>query len=127
MRVVPAFDVAEDGQARFGVGRKAVLREALDFERREEALGHGVVIGIPARSHRRPDPEQLAALSERKRTILRALIRVMHDVGGAALRCGLTVFRYIEGWYNPHRRHSALGQRSPLAFEQVHAVQSRAA
>ena len=39
----------------------------------------------------------------------------------------LTVFRYIEGWYNPHRRHSALGQRSPLAFEQVHAVQSRAA
>ena len=39
----------------------------------------------------------------------------------------LTVFRYIEGWYNPHRRHSALGQRSPLAFEQAHAVQSVAA
>ena len=30
----------------------------------------------------------------------------------------LKVFRYIEGWYNPHRRHSALGQRSPLRFEQ---------
>lgn len=39
----------------------------------------------------------------------------------------LTLFRYIEGWYNPHRRHSALGQRSPLAFEQAHAVQSIAA
>jgi putative transposase len=39
----------------------------------------------------------------------------------------LTVFRYIEGWYNPHRRHSALGQQSPLAFEQAYAVQSRAA
>ena len=39
----------------------------------------------------------------------------------------LTIFRYIEGWYNPHRRHSALGQRSPLAFEQAHAVQSVAA
>lgn len=26
----------------------------------------------------------------------------------------LTVFRYIEGWYNPHRRYSALGQHSPL-------------
>jgi putative transposase len=36
----------------------------------------------------------------------------------------LTVFRYTEGWYNPHRRHSALGQRSPLAFEQAYAVQS---
>jgi putative transposase len=39
----------------------------------------------------------------------------------------LTLFQYIEGWYNPHRRHSALVQRSPLAFEQLHAVQSTAA
>ena len=39
----------------------------------------------------------------------------------------LVLFRYIEGWYNPHRRHSALGQRSPLAFEQHHAVPSLAA
>jgi len=29
----------------------------------------------------------------------------------------LAIFRYIEGWYNPHRRHSALGQRSPIAYE----------
>lgn len=29
----------------------------------------------------------------------------------------VAVFRYIEGWYNPHRRHSALGQRSPIAYE----------
>jgi hypothetical protein len=39
----------------------------------------------------------------------------------------LVIFRYIEGWYNPHRRHSALGQRSPLAFEQAHAITSEAA
>lgn len=39
----------------------------------------------------------------------------------------MVLFRYIEGWYNPHRRHSALGQRSPLAFEQAYAVQSVAA
>jgi putative transposase len=31
----------------------------------------------------------------------------------------MATFRYIEGWYNPHRRHSALGQRSPLAFERL--------
>ena len=33
----------------------------------------------------------------------------------------LILFRYIEGWYNPHRSHSALGQRSPIAFESQHA------
>ena len=27
------------------------------------------------------------------------------------------VFRYIEGWYNPHRLHSALGYQSPAQYE----------
>lgn len=27
------------------------------------------------------------------------------------------LFEYIEGWYNPHRRHSALDYRSPIQFE----------
>ena len=39
----------------------------------------------------------------------------------------LVIFRYIEGWYNPHRRHSALSQRSPLAFERRHTVTPDAA
>lgn len=29
----------------------------------------------------------------------------------------MAVFDFIEGWYNPHRRHSALGQKSPLNYE----------
>jgi putative transposase len=29
----------------------------------------------------------------------------------------LAVFDFIEGWYNPQRRHSALGYLSPVAFE----------
>jgi putative transposase len=29
----------------------------------------------------------------------------------------VAVFRYIEGWYNPHRRHSALGQQSRVSYE----------
>ena len=28
------------------------------------------------------------------------------------------VFDFIEGWYNTQRRHSALGDESPLSFEQ---------
>jgi putative transposase len=29
----------------------------------------------------------------------------------------MAVFRYIEGWYNPKRRHSSLGYQSPASFE----------
>ncbi|MQA91672.1 MAG: IS3 family transposase, partial [Gemmatimonas sp.] len=29
----------------------------------------------------------------------------------------IAVFRFIEGWYNPHRRHSALDYESPVNYE----------
>jgi putative transposase len=29
----------------------------------------------------------------------------------------MAVFEFLEGWYNPHRRHSALGYLSPMEFE----------
>ncbi|TQE93132.1 MAG: IS3 family transposase [Spiribacter salinus] len=31
------------------------------------------------------------------------------------------LFEYIEGWYNPHRRHSAIGYVSPRQFEKQYA------
>ncbi len=33
----------------------------------------------------------------------------------------MAVFEFIEGWYNPHRRHSALGYKSPAVFERAAA------
>ena len=34
----------------------------------------------------------------------------------------LAVFKYIEGWYNPHRRHSALDYQSPVNYERKNTV-----
>jgi putative transposase len=31
----------------------------------------------------------------------------------------VAIFRYIEGWYNPHRRHSSLGLQSPMTYERL--------
>jgi putative transposase len=35
------------------------------------------------------------------------------------------VFEYIEGWYNPRRRHSTLGYLSPAEYERHHAEHAK--
>jgi len=39
----------------------------------------------------------------------------------------IDAFDYIEGWYNPHRRHSALDNVSPIAFEAAYEKREAAA
>jgi putative transposase len=37
----------------------------------------------------------------------------------------LSIFTFIEGWYNPHRLHSALDYRSPMQYEQEYYSEER--
>ncbi len=36
----------------------------------------------------------------------------------------LVIFSYIEGWYNPHRRHSSIAYHAPIAYEKLHLSQA---
>lgn len=47
---------------------------------------------------------------------------VYHETYRTRAEARLSVFQYIEGWYNRRRRHSTLGRISPLAFEQAAKV-----
>jgi len=38
----------------------------------------------------------------------------------------MAVFEFIEGWYNPRRRHSALEYESPISYEKKHALERAA-
>jgi len=38
---------------------------------------------------------------------------------GSQAEARMAVFRFIEGWYNPARRHSGLGYLSPIAYEEM--------
>ena len=47
--------------------------------------------------------------------------RVHHRVHATRAEARRDLFGWIEGWYNPHRLHSALGYRSPAVVERMAA------
>jgi putative transposase len=36
----------------------------------------------------------------------------------------MAIFSYIEGWYNPSRRHSGIGYLSPIAYEEKMPIEN---
>jgi len=85
---VPALEVPEYREPRFGARRTGTRRETLPWERCKEALGHRVVTGIASRAHQPPHPEEFAALPEGNGTILRAVVRVEDNVRRAPVPGG---------------------------------------
>ena len=66
--------------------------------------------------------------------INKQLLRSVHRISDTLLECELldrtrfrttaeaemAVFDFIEGFYNPRRRHSSLGYLSPIDYERAH-------
>ena len=69
-RVVEALEVAEEGHAGLRPGVEAPAGEEFAFQGREEALGHGVVVGVTDRAHRRPHTRLAAAAAGRPATYI---------------------------------------------------------
>src|SRR4030095_6036338 len=85
-RVIPALDEVEHRHAGLRRRPKRHAIEQLALERREETLAQGIVIAIADRSHRGPDARLATPAAKLDRRVLAALVRMMNDRPGPALR-----------------------------------------
>src|ERR1700719_343275 len=75
--IVPPLDVAEDRHPGLGLRCEPAACQQLAFQRSEEALAHGVIVGVTNRSHGWAHTGFPAAAAERQRCILGALVAVV--------------------------------------------------
>jgi len=97
MSVVETLDEFEDGHPSLGLSAELIAIEQFALEGGEEAFGHGVVEAVADRSHRRAHAGLPAALAERNRSVLAALIGMVHDIERTA-----PTERHIEGIEHRH-------------------------
>src|SRR6516162_9058713 len=83
--VVPPLDVAEDRHPGLGLRCKPAACQKLAFQRSEEALAHGVVVGITDGSHGWAHTGFPTATAECQRRVLAALVAVVDDIARLAL------------------------------------------
>src|SRR5438445_1797668 len=83
--IVPPLDVAEDRHPGLGLRCEPAACQQLAFQRSEEALAHGVIVGVTNRSHGWAHTGFPAAAAERQRFILGALVAVVDDIARPAL------------------------------------------
>jgi hypothetical protein len=78
--VEPAFDVVEERHSRRGAGQEDLAVEQFAVERRPEALGERVVVGVAPATHRRRDTRLAEPSAESQAGVLHALVGVVDDV-----------------------------------------------
>lgn len=83
---VPAFDDLEDRHPDFGLGLEPKSIHQLAFERGEVALGHGVVLCVTDRAHRRLNVPLTAVQAQRDIRVLRAPVAIVGHRAWASLR-----------------------------------------
>src|ERR1700720_2323883 len=83
--IVPPLDVAEDRHPGLGLRCEPAACQQLAFQCGEEALAHGVVVGVTDRPHGWEHAGFPAAPAERQRCILATLVAVVDDIAGLAL------------------------------------------
>src|ERR1700732_3619508 len=82
--IVPTLNVAEDRHSGLGLRCEPATCQQLTFQGCEEALAHGVIVGVTNRSHGWAHTGFPAAAGERQRCILGALVAVVDDIGRPA-------------------------------------------
>src|SRR5947209_18313193 len=78
-------DVAEDRPPGLGLRGEPAACQQLAFQCGEEALAHGVVVGVTDRPHGWAHTRLPTAAAERQRRILTTLIAVVDDVARLTL------------------------------------------
>src|SRR5438132_13537214 len=84
-RIVPSLDVAEDRHSGLGLRGEPAACQQLAFQCGEEALAHGVVVGVTDRPHGWAHTRLPTAAAERQRRILTTMIAVVDDVARLTL------------------------------------------
>ena len=86
--VVSALDVTEARHPGLGPRHEPSSAEQLRLQVRQEAFGHGVVVGIADRAHRRPHSGFATSFAEGHGRVLEALDAVVNDAAEATLADG---------------------------------------
>jgi hypothetical protein len=90
-RIVPPFDVFEDGMPRIVLCLKVVLHEELPLERRKEVFGDGVVpaVALPPHTHAKAVLRQQVAIGAAG--VLHAAIGMMDESRGPGRRTVIAI------------------------------------